>query len=102
MTIASSAHRLLHQCGDLLLIGGGQLRQRESDRPHSAFVEVRRVVEAEHRVPLFELVSATEEANDLTVPGIRGHPVPGLRRETRRAVFDDRMEPLGYGPIRSR
>ena len=33
--------------------------------------------------------------------GIRGHPVPGFRREGRRAGLDDRMEPLGHGAIRS-
>ena len=32
-----------------------------------------RYEEAEHRVPLFELVSATEEADDLAVFGVRRH-----------------------------
>jgi hypothetical protein len=41
MMIRSSAHCFLDQRGDLLLIGGGQLRQRERNRPHSAFVEIR-------------------------------------------------------------
>ena len=45
---------------------------------------------------------ALEEADDLAVPGVRGHPVPGLRREGRRAGLDDRMEPLGHGAIRFR
>jgi hypothetical protein len=37
---------LLHQRDDLCLIGGGQLRQGEVDRPHGAFAEVRLVAEA--------------------------------------------------------
>src|SRR5262249_43783821 len=52
----SSAHRLLHQRGDPCLVGGGQLRQGEGGRPHGAVVEVRRVVEAERRVPGLELL----------------------------------------------
>ena len=48
-----STHRFLHQRADLRLDGGGQLLDREGGRPHGAFVEVRRVVEAERRVPRF-------------------------------------------------
>src|SRR5439155_15282564 len=80
----------------------GQLRQREVDRPHAAFVEVCRVAEAERRVPRVELPRALEEADDLAVLGIRGHPVPESRREDWRAGFDDRMEPLAHGAIRFR
>jgi hypothetical protein len=47
LVAARSAHRFLHERGDLLLVGGGQLCQREGSRPHGAFVEVRRVLEAE-------------------------------------------------------
>jgi len=43
----SSARRFLHERADPCLFGGGQLLQREGDRPQGAFVEVRRVVEAE-------------------------------------------------------
>jgi hypothetical protein len=53
-----------------------------------AFVEVRFVAEAKRRVPRFELRRAFEEADDLAVFGIRGHPIPGLRRKDRRAGFD--------------
>ena len=42
----SSAHRFLHERADPCLFGGSQLLQREGDRPHGAFVEVRRVAEA--------------------------------------------------------
>ena len=49
-----------------------------------------------------ELLRALEEADDLAVLGIRGHPVPGSRREGWRAGLDDRMEPLGHGAIRFR
>src|SRR5216110_1251099 len=90
----SSTHRLLHERADPCLVGGRQLLQREGDRPHGAFVEVRRVAEAERRVSRFELLRALEEADDLAVLGIRGHPVPGSRREGWRAGFDDVMEPL--------
>src|SRR6266496_1131823 len=90
----SSAHRFLHERADPCLFGGGQLLQREGDRPQGAFVEVRRIVEAERRVPRLELLRALEEADDLVVFGIRGHPVPGPRRQGWRAPCDDRMEPL--------
>src|SRR5258706_5585931 len=97
----SSAHRFLHERADPLLFGGSQLLQREGVRPHGAFVEVRRVAEAERRVPRVELLRGLEEADDLAVLiSIRGHPVPGFRREGWRAGFDDRMEPLGHGTIR--
>src|SRR5438874_12748704 len=76
-----SADRLLHERADLGLVGCGQLRQREGDRPHGAFVELRAVVEAEHRVPLLELPGVAEEADDLPVLGIGGHPVRRFRRE---------------------
>jgi len=97
---APSAHRFLHELADPCLFSGSQLLQREGDRPQGAFVEVRAVVEAERRVPRFELVRGLEEADDLAVLGIRGHPVPELRREGWRAGFDDRMEPLAEGAIR--
>src|SRR6187200_2812118 len=99
----SSAHRFLHERGDHLLVGGGQLRQREGGRPHAAVVDRRRLVEAERRVPLLELVRALEEAHDLAVlVGVRGHPVPGLRREIRCGGRDDRVNPLGHRAIRLR
>src|SRR4029077_16152452 len=94
-----SAHRLLHERADLCLVGCGQLRQREGDRPHGAFVELRAVVEAEHRVPLLELPRVAEEADDLAVLGIRRHPVPGLRRQEWGGGLDELMEPLGDGAI---
>src|SRR6266516_3864464 len=90
----SSAHRFLHERADPRLVGGGQLLQRKGDRPHGAFVEVRLVAEAERRVPRLELVRALEEADDVAVLGVRGHPVPGSRREGWRAGFDDGMEAL--------
>jgi hypothetical protein len=96
----SSAHRFLHKFADPCLYGGGQLLQREGGWPHGAFVEVRLVAEAERRVPRFELLRALEEADDLTVLGIRGHPIPGFRPEVWRAGSDDRMEPLGHGAVR--
>src|SRR5215213_9811541 len=97
---SGSAHRFLHERADPCLFGGGQLLEREGGWPHGAFVEVRPVAEAERRVPRVELLGALEEANDLAVLGIRGHPVPGSRRELWRACLDDLMEPLGHGAIR--
>src|SRR6266702_698215 len=38
---SASAHRFLHERADPCFFGGGQLLQREGDRPHGAFVEVR-------------------------------------------------------------
>src|SRR5438132_12048033 len=99
---SSSAHRFLHERADPCFGGGGQLLQREGDRPHGAFVEVRLVAEAERGVPRLELVRALEEADDLVVLGVRGHSVPGSRREGWRAGFNDGMEPLGHGAIRFR
>src|SRR6202011_3533039 len=88
------AHRFLHERADPCLLGGGQLRQREGDRPHGAFVEVRRVVEAERRAPRLELLRGLEEADVFFVLSIRGHAVPEFRREDWRAGLDDGMEPL--------
>src|SRR3989440_9753088 len=95
--VQSSAHRFLHEPADPCLFGGGQLLQREGGRPHGAFVEVRLVAEAERGVPRFELVRALEEADDIAVLGIGGHPVPGSRREAGRGGLDDGVEPLGHG-----
>src|SRR5712691_7721074 len=89
--VESSTHRFLHERADPCLVGGGQLRQSEGGRPHGAFVEVRLVAEAERRVPRLELLRALEEADDVAVLGIRGHPVPESRREAWRAGFDDSM-----------
>src|SRR2546425_8739326 len=58
------------------------------------------VAEAERRVSRLELLRCLEEADDLVVLGIRGHPVPESRRESWRAFFDDSMEPLAHGAIR--
>src|SRR5439155_10660263 len=58
--------------------------------------------EAERRVPRLELLRALEEADDIAILGIRGHPVPGFRREGWRVGFDDRMEPLPHAAIRLR
>ena len=97
----SSAHRFLHERADPCLFAGGQLLQREGDRPQGAFVEVRRVIEAKRCVPRVELLRGLEEADDFAIlVGVRGHPVPGFRQEGWRAGFDDRMEPPGHGTIR--
>src|SRR6266704_166009 len=95
----SLAYRLLHERGDPCLFRGSQPLQRIGGGPHVAFVEVRLVAEAERRVPRLELRGWLEEADDLVVLGIRGHPVPESRQELRHDLFDDSMEPFGHGAI---
>ena len=98
----SSSHRLPQERDDPCLFGGSQLLQREGDRPHRAFVEIGLVAEAERRVPRVELPCTLKEADHLAFLGMRGHPIPGFRREGWRAGLDDRMEPRGHGAIRFR
>src|SRR4030066_169570 len=88
-----SADGFLDERADQLLSGGSQLLQREGGGPQGAIVEVGRVVEAEGGVARIELGGALEEADDLTIPGIGGHAVPGFRREGRRAGCDDGRPP---------
>ena len=47
----SSAHRFLYERADPCLFGGSQLLQRESGRPHGAFVEVRPAVGVTEGLP---------------------------------------------------
>src|SRR5919201_3015957 len=95
----ASARCFLHECSDPGLNGGGQLRQSEGGGPHGALIELRRVLEAERRVSRLKLLTALEEADYLAVLGIRGHPVPGSRREGWRAGLDDGMDPLRHRAI---
>src|SRR3954451_23890840 len=92
-------HRLLHQCDDPCLFGGGQPRQSEGGRPHGTFVEVGLVAEAERRVPRLELLRILKKADHLAVLGVGRHPVPEPRREGRRSGLDDTVEPLGRDPV---
>jgi hypothetical protein len=98
--IRASAHRFLNERTNPCLFGSSQLLQREGDRPHVTFVKVRQVVEAKRHVPLFELLPAAEEADDLAILGIRRHPVPESWREGWRVSFDYQMEPLTHDAIR--
>src|SRR6185503_11859746 len=70
--------------------------------PHRPVVEVRLVAEAERRVPRLELVRTSEEADDLVVLGVGGHPVPGARGEAGRHVLHDGVHLLGLVAIRLR
>src|SRR5215469_6027407 len=97
-----SADRLLEERDDSRLLGGGQLLQREDSRPHAAVVELCLVAEAEGRVPRLELLGVLEVADHISVLGIRGHPVPGSRRQPRCGGFDERMQPLREAAIRLR
>src|SRR5581483_2489030 len=68
--------------------------------PHRAVVEVRGVLEAEHRVALLELGRVAEVENDLAVlVRVGRHPVPGLRRQLGRRLLDDRVDALAEGTI---
>src|SRR5437899_9489743 len=62
----SSAYRFLHERADPSRFGGSQLLQREGDRPHGTFVEVRLVAEAERGVPGVELLRALERSEEHT------------------------------------
>jgi hypothetical protein len=86
----SSAHRFLHELGDPCLFGGGQLLQREGGRPHRAFVEVRRVAEAERRVPRVEFLRAREVANDLPSPAWLELGPHNARTAGHEAILDRR------------
>src|SRR4051794_7230282 len=72
----ASAHSLLHERTDPRLHLGCHLGQGEAGRPHGALVQVRLVAESERRVARLELLRALEEADDLAVQGLGGHPIP--------------------------
>src|SRR5258706_16381210 len=80
---STSAVRFLHKRSYLGLVGSRHLLQRERDRPHGAFVEVRWRVEAEHHVPIIvgRFRIHPKVAHDFVVPGIWGQAIPGFRRE---------------------
>src|SRR5437868_11002037 len=96
------SYRSLHERADPRLVGSGQILQRESRRPHLAFVERRLVAEAERCVPRLELLCGLEEADHFAILSVRRHPVPEPWREARYAAPDDGMEPLAHGAIRWR
>src|SRR5215204_4783735 len=98
---STSADRFLHKRTDPCLIGSRQLFQRESDRPHSVFIEICRRVEAEHHVSIIvrRLWIHPEVAHDFSSAGISGQAIPGFRRKVWRTGFDDSMEPLAHGTI---
>ena len=75
---AHSAHRFLHERGDPCLFGGSQLLQREGDRPQGAFVEVRRVLEAERGVPRLELCALWKKQTTLPSLAYAGIPYQSL------------------------
>src|SRR6058998_2315836 len=91
----SLAHRFLHERGDPRLFRGSQPLQRETGRPHEAFVEVRLVAETERRVPRLELRRCLEEADDLIVLGIRGHPYQSFGERAGTLSLMISMEPFG-------
>src|SRR3989454_12835342 len=94
----SLSHRFLHERGDPCLFGGSQPLQREGDRPHGAFVEVRLVAEAERRVPRLELVCALEEADNMASLAYAGIPYQVLgERAARGGAFYGE----GKGPHRT-
>ncbi|CAG7657922.1 hypothetical protein SBRY_90085 [Actinacidiphila bryophytorum] len=98
--LPSSAHRPLHQCSDPPLHFWCDLGQGKTGRPHHSLVQLRLVAEPERRVARLELLRALEEADDLAVQGVGGHPVPELRREDRGAGRDHGVDALGHDPVR--
>src|SRR6266852_4788088 len=75
----SSARRSLDKLADLFLDGGAEPLQGKGGWPDVTVVEVCSVLETERRVSRLELLPALEEADNLAVLGICGHPVPGFR-----------------------
>src|SRR5215470_11916441 len=60
---------------------------------------MRRIIEAECRVPRFEFLRGLEEAYGLAILGVGGLPIPGCRRKLWRGGFDELMEPLSHTSI---
>src|SRR5205814_5766621 len=103
----SSAHRLLDEVGDFLLVCLRQPRQGVRRRPHRAVVEVRLVVEAEGRVAILELAGVLEEADHLVVLRVGRHSVPRAWGELRCDLANNGVDPLrdlpvGVGHLRDR
>ena len=74
--------------------------ERVRHRPHVAVVEVRRLLEAQGRVPVVELARVLEEDDDLAVRvRVGGHPVPGLRRQLGGGRGHRHMHALGERTI---
>src|SRR5690348_2729888 len=94
-----SAHRALHEGGDLRLGRGIQRLHCERRRPHLAVVERGLVAEAERRVARLELLRVLEEAQDVAIVRVGGHPVPEARYKARRGGHDDRVNSLTDYPI---
>src|SRR4029078_9376777 len=83
------ARRLLHERADGRVVRWSPVAQREGRWPHAAVIEARLVAEAEGGITGAELLRALEEADDLAVSGVGGHPVPGLRDEVGRPGLDE-------------
>ena len=93
--------RRLHQLDNLLLHRRAPLLERVRRRPQVAVVEVRRVLEAERRVPVAELAGVLEEDDDLAVlVRVGGHAVPGLRRQLGGVRGHRHVHPLGERAVR--
>jgi hypothetical protein len=98
----SSTYRFLHKAGDFCLYSGDQVRHREGNWLHGALVEVCLVLKAECRISCLEFRCALEEAGNIPIPSIRGHPVSESGRESWCVGFDNYMDPPGYHAIRFR
>ncbi len=96
---SASAHCFLHERDDPGLLGVGEISERECRWPHGALIELRLVAEAERCVSGLELARALEEADDIPVPRVGGHSVPGSRRKAWRACLDEGVKPLGHRAI---
>src|SRR5258708_6085687 len=74
--LAPLARCSLDKVADLFLDGGAEPPQGKGGWPDVTVVEVCGVLETERRVSRLELLPALEEADNLAVLGVRGHPVP--------------------------
>jgi hypothetical protein len=91
-----SVNGLLYQIDDQGLFLGSQCHDGKRTGPHVSLIDLRDVVEAEYRVPCFELFRGLEIADDLTVLRVCRYPVPGFRPEFRDGFRNEDMYPFGY------
>ena len=76
--------------GDLSFFGGGQLFQRRRSATWRSSSRFASCMKPNVAYLVLNFRAALEEADDLTVLGIRGHAVPEPRRQGQCSGFDDR------------
>src|SRR4051794_28887311 len=96
---AALGNGLFHESGNLPLLGGADLKDRERGRPHVAVVQVRDRIEAYRAVAHLELARRLHEDADLAVARPARHAVVRLRGEHRRVLAHDRVDLLRHLPL---